>query len=139
MSNFSVPTVGSIITVSTYFNSRVVGRSVADDTTTYENVSVLPNFSWTKPNEFCIPAENEPYITKRTISLSAVIDLIVHEGSSNSANSSGTKYVAVPGSKGKQYIVTVVDGFGTECECLGYTYRKQCKHLAMASDAKGIA
>ena len=136
MSNFSVPKVSDIVTVTTYYKSNVIGRTVEDDTTVYENVCVAPSFAWTKPNAFCIPAENEPFITKRTISMNAVIDLIVHEGSAAQACTSGTKFVNVSGSKGKNYTVTVIDGFGTECECLGYTYRKTCKHLAIASDTE---
>lgn len=136
--SYPLPQVGDIITVTTRYKDTVIGRKEFLDTT-YEKVCVAPSFAWTKPNAFCIPAEGEPYITKRTISLNAVIDLIVHEGSAAQACTSGTKFVIVPGSKGKNYTVTVIDGFGTECECLGYTYRKTCKHLAIASDTEVAA
>lgn len=134
MSNFAIPQPGSIITVTTYYNSNVIGRSVEEDTTTYEKVQVIKPFSWTKPNAFCIPAEGEPFIKVRTIGLNVVTDIIVHEGADAVAAESGTKFVYVPGSNGNEYMVTVVDGFGTECECKGYTYRGQCKHLKIASD-----
>ena len=133
--SYALPQVGDIITVKTYYKSNVIGRTVEDDTTTYEKVCVAPSFAWTKPNAFCIPAENEPYITKRTISLSAIVDLVVHKGSDAEGCTSGTKFVIIPGSKGNSYTVTVIDGFGVECECLGYTYRRQCKHLKIASEA----
>jgi len=133
MSKFSIPKVGSIITVTTYYKSNVIGRSDADNYTTYENVEVIKPFDWTKPNAFCIPAEGEPFIKVRTISLNAVTDLVIHEGGTEAADS-GTKFVYVPGSKGNEYMVTVVDGHGVECTCLGYTYRRQCKHLNIASD-----
>jgi len=131
--SFALPQVGSVITVSTYYKSNVIGRTVEDDTTTYEKVQVIKPFGWTKPNAFCIPAEGEPFIKVRTISLKAITDLVIHEGDVEAAGS-GTKFVYVPGSKGNEYMVTVVDGFGVECTCLGYTYRKQCKHLNIASD-----
>jgi len=112
--SFALPQVGSVITVSTYYKSNVIGRTVEDDTTTYEKVQVIKPFGWTKPNAFCIPAEGEPFIKVRTISLKAITDLVIHEGDVEAAG--------------------IVDGFGVECTCLGYTYRKQCKHLNIASD-----
>jgi len=131
--SFAIPQVGSIITVTTYYESNVIGRTEEDDTTTYEKVQVIKPFDWTKPNAFCIPAEGEPFIKVRTISLNAVTDLVIHEGDVE-PNNGGTKFVYVPGSKGNEYMVTVVNGFGVECTCLGYTYRRQCKHLNIASD-----
>ena len=134
MSNFSLPQMGDIITVTTYHKSDVIGRTVADDTTVYENVQVCKPFSWTKPNAFCIPAEGEPYINVRTIALHAVRDLVVHEGATPGDINQGTHFVQVPGSKGNEYTVTVVDGFGTDCECKGFTYRGYCKHLKIATE-----
>lgn len=131
--SFALPQVGSIITVTTRYKSNVIGRPEFTETT-YENVQVIKPFGWTKPNAFCIPAENEPFIKVRTIPLSMISDLIIHEGEGDvTLTGNGTEFVYVPGSKGKEYMVTVVDGFGVECECLGYTYRKQCKHLKIAS------
>ena len=132
--NHALPQVGDIITVTTYYKSNVIGRTVEDDTTVYENVQVCKPFSWVKPNAFCIPAEGEPYINVRTISLNAVSDLVVHEGADPGDMTQGTHFIQVPGSKGNEYTVTVIDGFGTECECLGYTYRRQCKHLKIATE-----
>lgn len=133
MSNFALPQVGDIITVTTRYKEHVIGRGKWNDTT-YENVCVAPSFGWTKPNEFCLPADDEPFITKRTISLNHVHKLVVHKGSEAQANASGTRFIKVPGSKGNEYTVTVLDGFGIECECLGFTYRRQCKHLKIASE-----
>ena len=132
--NFAIPKVGSIITVTTYYNSNVIGRTEEEDRTTYEKVQVIKPFKWTKPNAFCIPAEGEPFINVRTIALSSIVDLVVHEGADAEGCTSGTKFVYVPGSNGNEYMVTVIDGFGVECECKGYTYRGQCKHLNIASD-----
>ena len=137
--SFSLPNIGDVITVTTYYKSNVIGRTVEDDTTTYEKVQVIRPFKWAKPNAFCIPAEGEPFITVRTISLNAVTDIVIHEGSDAVAADCGTKLVYVPGSNGNEYMVTVIDGFGTECECKGYTYRGQCKHLKIASDKEVVA
>lgn len=134
MSKYALPQVGDIITVTSRYTDPSIGGSEFSETT-YEKVCVAPSFAWTRPNEFCIPAEGEPFITKRTISLNHVHKLVVHEGSEAQANVSGTRFVKVPGSKGNEYTVTVLDGFGIECECLGFTYRRQCKHLKIASEA----
>ena len=76
--SFAVPQTGSIITVTTRYKSNVIGRPEFDETI-YEKVLVIKPFGWTKPNEFCIPAENEPFIKVRTITLNMVSDLVVHE------------------------------------------------------------
>ena len=133
--SYALPQPGDIITVKTYHKSNVVGRTEDDDTTVYENVQVIRSFKWTKPNAFCIPAEGEPYINVRTIPLNSVTDLVIHEGAEPGDITQGTHFIQVPGSKGNEYTVTVIDGFGVECECLGYMYRRQCKHLKIASEA----
>ena len=135
MSKFQVPKVGSIITVTTRYADHYYLSDKDYKDTTYERVEVIKPFKWTKPDCFCIPAEGEPFITVRTIAISKVIDLVVHEGDVEAANT-GTKYVYVPGSKGNEYMVTVVDGYGVECTCPGYHWRKHCKHLEIASDKK---
>lgn len=133
MTNYALPQVGDIITVTTRYRSDLLDKEF--DETTYENVQVIRPFKWTKPNAFCIPAEGEPYINVRTIALSKVHDLVVHEGAAPGDITQGTHFVQVPGSKGNEYTVTVVDGFGVDCECLGYKYRGQCKHLKIAMES----
>lgn len=137
MSKFAVPQPGSTITVTTrYANHYYLSDSEWDDTT-YENVPVLPPQSWTKPHEFCIPAENEPFIKFRTISIERVIDLVVHEGSTADAKH-GTIVVPVAGSGDKIYSVVVTDGVAKSCDCLGYQYKRNCRHLRIAVDEKPV-
>jgi len=138
MPKFAVPQPGQTITVTTYYKSHVIGRTEADDTTTYENVPVLPPQSWTKPHEFCIPAENEPFIKFRTISIERVTDLVVHDGDNGEAAAGGTRVVPVAGSGDKIYSVVVTDGVAQSCDCLGFQYRKNCRHLRIAVDDKPV-
>lgn len=42
--------------------------------------------------------------------------------------------VIVPGSKGNSY--TVMLGETPSCDCSGFTFRKTCKHIAIAAAAK---
>ncbi len=137
MSKFTVPAVGSTITVTTYYKSHVIGRTEADDHTTYENVPVLPPQSWTPSGSFCIPAENEPFIKFRTIAIDKVTDLIVHEGSTADAKH-GTIVVPVAGSGDKVYSVVVTDGVAKSCDCKGFQYRHNCRHMRIATDEKPI-
>jgi hypothetical protein len=132
MSTFAVPTPGSVITVSTRYKSSLLGKDYDDST--YEHVPVLQPQSWTKPNEFCIPAENEPFITFRTINIERVTALEVHEGETAPTDiRHGTHHVPVKGSGSKVYTVVVVDGVGKKCDCLGFQYRRDCRHLRMAT------
>lgn len=137
MSKFAVPQPGSTITVTTRYANHYYLRDSDWDDTTYENVPVLPPQSWTKPHEFCIPAENEPFIKFRTISIERVIDLVVHEGSTADSKH-GTIVVPVAGSGDKIYSVVVTDGVAKSCDCMGFQYRKNCRHLRIAVDEKPV-
>ena len=132
MSKFNVPTVGSTITVSTYYDNKVIGRTKAEDTHTYENVPVLPPQSWTPSGSFCIPAENEPFIKFRTIAIKSVTDLVIHEGS-EADSKHGTIVVPVAGSNDNVYSVVVTDGVATSCDCKGFQYRGNCRHMRIAT------
>jgi len=132
MTKFNVPTVGSTITVTTHYKSNVIGRTVEDDTTVYENVPVLPPQSWTPSGSFCIPAENEPFIKFRTIAISRVTDLIIHEGSTADSKH-GTIVVPIAGSNDNVYSVVVTDGVAKSCDCKGFQYRGNCRHMRIAT------
>ena len=42
----------------------------------------------------------------------------------------------VKGSKGNTYKVRYQKGFGWWCECLGFSFRKQCKHVTSLKEGK---
>jgi DNA polymerase (family 10) len=49
-----------------------------------------------------------------------------------------TTKVQVPSSDGKNtYTVTLKDGKGWDCECLGFGYRGKCRHLTIAEETHG--
>jgi len=134
MSKFAVPTPGQVITVTTRYADHYYKSEQDYKDETYEHVPVLPPQSWTKPGSFCIPAVDEPFITFRTIAIDKVIALEVHEGEAADTNIEvGTHHVPVKGSGDKVYTVVVVDGHGKSCDCLGFTYRKDCRHLRLAT------
>jgi hypothetical protein len=130
------PPIGSVVTVVTQYRDAHYQNPTGFKQNRYERVPVVAKDAWTKPGEFCIPADNEPYITKRTIHVDNVVELVVHGSTAEIATETGTTFVTVPGSKGKEYTVTLVNGVAKSCECAGFTYRKHCRHLAEASGEK---
>ena len=128
---YNRPNPGDVVTVATRYMSPLLDKEF--DNTVYENVKVIKPFPWCSTLEFCIPAENEPYITVRTINLKNVI-LLEILGRDTTMSENGTNYVQVPGSKGNEYTVTIENGHGTGCECLGFQYRGRCRHLKEGSE-----
>ena len=136
MAKFKLPKVGDVVTVTTQYPSNRADDETQD--TTYENMPVIDPKSWTPPNSFCIPAEGEPFITFRTISMDNVISLTVEGKVGDVETNTSTEYKKVPGGQGKTYTVTLVNGVATTCECLGFQYRKQCRHLRIAMGEKPV-
>lgn len=46
---------------------------------------------------------------------------------------SGVRTVVVDGSKGQSYVVTIASS-GKSCNCPGYSFRKNCRHLNLVCD-----
>ena len=133
MSKFAVPQPGQTITVTTRSKSHYHLNETGYEDTTYENVPVIPPQSWTPSGSFCIPAENEPFIKFRTISIQKVTDLVVHDGDVGENTEFGTRVVPVQGSGDKIYSVVITDGVAQSCDCLGFMYRKNCRHMRIAT------
>jgi hypothetical protein len=134
--SYLCPAIGSVVTVVTRYRDPTSLTGEDYRYNRYENVPVVDKDPWTKPGEFCIPADGEPYITKRTIHVDYVTELTVHGTTAEMAANTGTTFVKVPGSKGQTYTVTVVNGVAKSCECAGFVYRKHCRHLAEATGEK---
>ncbi len=129
--SYLCPAIGSVISVVTRYRdpASLTGEYRYNH---YDNVPVVEKDPWTQPGEFCIPADNEPYITKRTIHVDNVFEMVVHGNVADTATETGTTFVKVAGGKGQTYTVTLVNGIAKSCECLGFQYRKACRHLKEA-------
>jgi len=125
---FQVPNPGAVVTVVTQYKDPYIGNPTGYKRNRYERVVVLDKDARTTPSEFLIPAENEPYIDKRTINIENVVELVVHSGDTAPAKSD-TRFVKVAGSKGNVYTVSVVKGVAKSCDCPGFQFRRNCKHL----------
>lgn len=86
---------------------------------------------WVEYPAVCITAPIPSKI--RIIPLDSVVSMdeeaVVHKPASGS---SLPRVVRVPGSNGKEYLVTV-QGKVKSCNCTGYGFRRTCKHLALAA------
>ena len=127
---FAKPEVGQVVTVTTKYPESYYYSQEKWRYTTYENLPVLPSQPFDKPNTFRIPALNEPYISERVIALHNVSELEVNgEVGEQTNNTSNIRTVTVSGSKGNEYVVTIEGDEPKSCTCLGFQYRRTCRHL----------
>lgn len=136
---FLCPMIGSVVTVTTEYPDHYYLSDQKVKRETYENALVVKPFPWTKPGNFCIKAEEGSPIDVRTIALNSVVAMTVNNTDGVLGRRTGTKVVKVEGSKGDSYNVTVIDGIARTCDCLGFTYRKRCRHLKVAMGEKSEA
>lgn len=133
MMKFASPQVGEDIRV-TVENIRPAGEIFyhLPKTHTYEG-QVVPNAKQDGSNVFSMTT-NLPTWRKfpvRTIALSRVVDLQYLDGSNVTmvdAETPVVRTVEVPGSKGNSYTV-VLDGDRATCDCKGFQFRQQCRHI----------
>lgn len=127
---FCKPQVGETISVMTQYRTPVL--DVGLDSHTYKKVPVLPSEKYDQPNTFRIPAD-VPYMDVRVIDLKNVIELTINGKAAEVTEYEGVKIVTITGSKGNEYTVTI-DQDSAKCTCIGFSYRRQCRHLGEAAE-----
>lgn len=133
MKKFSVPLVGSTVTVTTrfpesYYYSKEKWR--------YNTLTgrVLRPEKWFRPNWFKIAVDDDRWPTP-IISLDNVVELTIDgEKSEEHDVSKSIRNVVVKGSKDNEYVVTIKDNTPVACTCPGFNFRKTCRHLREAVD-----
>lgn len=130
MAKYKVPSVGSIITVTTRYRDYYYYSTNEWADTTYENVQVLAPEPWFKPNQFKISSD-DPRKSFRVINIDSVIDLV---GGDESEVDTTTRTVPIAGKNGNEYYVTIHEGTPVKCTCPGFHYRQTCRHLKEAVD-----
>lgn len=124
---FEHPTPGKTITVSTRFRSIFFKSETGWDEHTYTGVVAKPD-PRTPQGSFVLLSDDE-WMPRRTIALRNVQKLEYADGTNvTEAKLSSMKTWEVKGSKGNVYTITEIDGVRT-CDCAGFTYRKDCKHV----------
>ena len=126
-----IPSIGSIVTVTTRWPSNVAGRVFDENTHTGKVVPIPKYWSNEIGNTFAVETGRD-YHPISLIYVDKVIDLKILEGKAlNSTQFSKllTIECTVAGSKGSVYNV-VSKGGSWSCTCTGFQFRNQCKHIA---------
>lgn len=93
---------------------------------------VLSSHKWLNDRQFCLSGSKEWPV--RVINMDMVQDIQMLNGSFKNVDT-GVKVFTVKGSKGNSYTVTR-NGKGWTCQCPGFQFRRQCKHISELSGVK---
>lgn len=115
--------IGQTIEITTRYKSHYLYRTEEFNTNTYTGV-VLANPKWLEhPNHVTI---------KTSDGMTRIIDLVNVVGAMPTVSSDIRTFRVTSKSKGSQYIVTL-EGNRTSCSCVGFQYRRFCKHSTAVS------
>jgi hypothetical protein len=91
--------------------------------------TVVKSHKWLTDREFCMTGDAAWPI--RVINLGMVRDMRILQGDATNVDSSVQTW-EVKGSRGDRYLVTR-DAQGWSCDCKGFQFRKNCRHIAELS------
>jgi len=94
----------------------------------YYTGEVVPNPRWVGPDQFCLSTGN-PKFPFRVIDKDSVVgsDYVKKVASK-------IRTVSVPGSKPGQSYLVELNGSASTCTCIGFGFRRSCKHIRMAQE-----
>ena len=98
--------------------------------TTFEGTELKPP-KWVDAAENLVLSTTNPEFPFRILSRKWIVEI---DGAPYSIDKPTHRTVVVPGSKNNSYTVTF--GETASCDCSGFTFRKTCKHIAIAAAAK---
>lgn len=113
----TIPSVGSTIVVDCQYITK---------SSTFTGVVVKP-YRWLSADEFCLQTDNKEFPVS-VINLANVVDMKILNGSA-----SKTRKFKVKGSKGDEYLVTLVND-NYSCHCIGFKYHSKCKHITKVKE-----
>jgi hypothetical protein len=90
---------------------------------------VLKSYRWLTDREFCLSGDERWPI--RVINLGNVVRMEFESGSGSAVNTTARTW-EVTGSGGNRYLVTR-DSAGWTCDCKGFQFRRNCRHVAEIS------
>ena len=90
---------------------------------------VLKSYRWLTDREFCMTGDDSWSI--RVINLGNVVRLEFESGSGTDVATTAQTW-EVTGSRGDRYLVTR-DSLGWRCDCKGFQFRRNCRHVADVS------
>jgi hypothetical protein len=107
---------------------HLYARGVAGPEFEYYSGTVIQH-NYSTPDEITITT-SDPRVAFRRIHRSRIVE--VNNTKIEYVVPSAPKTITVQGSKGDTYIVTKQNG-KVSCTCSGFTFRKSCRHLALAA------
>ena len=123
----SRPDVGSVIDVEV-IDPFCTGRIPAGPESVRYRGKVVKSHNWLTDQEFCMTGDDRWPV--RVINLKLVRDISYSSGSSTAVDAS-VKTWEVKGSRGDRYLVTR-DQQGYSCDCKGFQFRRNCRHVQEA-------
>jgi hypothetical protein len=132
MKTLSIPQVGSKVRVTTRYKDIYIYAKNPYRDQVYEGEVVNPD-KWMDTDSFKVFTGN-PELPYSIISASNVHDVKYITGGSGRAVKSDIKTFTVKGSKGEVYTVTQT-GTRWNCSCVGFQFRRQCKHIKEKQNA----
>lgn len=125
---FAQPTVGSQIRVTTRYKNHVLYIPGEYVEKTYVG-TVGSAHKFLAQNSFVLNTSNTPEFPRREIHLGNVINMEYLDGTTASKQQvSSDKIWTIKGSKGDVYTVTRSNN-QLSCSCVGFQFRKKCKHV----------
>ena len=128
---FAKPAVGSKVRITTRYKNHVLYNREPFVEFHYEG-TVGSSHRFLDTNSFVLNTPTTPEFTRREISLSSVIDLVYLDGTHATLENNSDQSWTVKGSKGDVYTVTRTAN-KLNCSCVGFQFRKKCKHLEVAT------
>lgn len=127
---FTIPPVGTQVSVTVRFKNNYY-LATTDTFDSELSGIVIPNHKQIRPDSFTLRVKC-PNVPVREISMTNVVGLKFADGrkATKEKVDREIKTLVVKGSKGEEYLVTK-DGKNVSCSCVGFQFRKTCKHLAM--------
>lgn len=126
-----IPNIGSVVRVTTKFVDNYIYATEEFRYFTHEG-TVIPSPSWVMDG-FTMTADTNSKM--RVISLQNIekIEYITGKGERVKAMGGIRVFKVKSKSKGSTYMVTMQNG-KFSCDCLGFQYRKACRHSAAAKE-----
>jgi len=122
----SMPEIGSVVRVVTKFPNTYYYSDAEYEYKTFTGRIIRPE-SWMQGDEFNIETGNPKY-PKSIIRLKNVSEIQYLSGSARKIEESVTRIFKITSKSSKKQYTVTVDGMRGRCDCLGFQFRKNCKH-----------
>lgn len=135
---FNKPEQGAYVTLVTDHSNHLQGYAGHIPRQRSKTGKVVKSERWMGPDEFCLET-GDPVYPVSIVNLRYVVDIRNpkgEQGEKSLVSQPDFQSFRIPGSKGDEYTVTKRgDSWG--CECKGFQFRGDCKHVKQAKEQIG--